>query len=158
MILAPELSFFCSRILHSFRGLRWVRAVSEPFSENDFHAPPKDNLGGHFGPEKKYLAPPQLIPHFAADTLPGLSAPPLPGDPPFWDFQEKPNLPPPGASDSPFPSPSRKIKHIRNVHQAMVFFFVNFLSSEVSKRGGASKSSYATDSGLFSAPFFLSPL
>ena len=27
-------------------------------------------LGGHFGPEKKYLAPPQKIPQFAADTLP----------------------------------------------------------------------------------------
>ena len=29
-----------------------------------------DLLGGHFGPEKKYLAPLPTIPQFAADTLP----------------------------------------------------------------------------------------
>ena len=38
-------------------------------------------LGGRFGPEKKYLAPPpQKKPQFAADTLPDPSA--SPGDPP----------------------------------------------------------------------------
>ena len=38
-------------------------------------------LGGHFGPEKKYSAPPLKNPQFAADTLPAprplLDPPPL---------------------------------------------------------------------------------
>ena len=67
-------------------------------------------LGGQFGPEKKYLAPPsQKIPQFAADTLPAPRPllywrPPRPG---IFNKEGSPR-PPPGASDSPFPSRSRK--------------------------------------------------
>ena len=43
------------------------------------------DLGGHFGPEKKYLAPP---PKFSADSLPPpLPHPPVLGNPASWDFQ-----------------------------------------------------------------------
>ena len=80
----------------------------------------RHQLGGHFGPEKKNLAPPpQKIPKFAAGTLPAPrpsrpSPPPPPGI-----FNQKPIPHPPGASDSPFPLPEqKKIKNIRNVHQA----------------------------------------
>ena len=44
-------------------------------------------LGGHFGPEKKCLPPPpkKNSPIRRRDP-PGPSAPPLPGDPPPWEF------------------------------------------------------------------------
>ena len=44
----------------------------------------QDSLGGHFGPEKKYLAPPPNSPKFPADTLPAPRplSPPLRRTPP----------------------------------------------------------------------------
>ena len=44
---------------------------------------------------------------------PGPSPPPHPWKPPppSWDFQLKTELPPPGASDSPFPLPEQKKKN-----------------------------------------------
>ena len=67
-------------------------------------------LGGHFGSEKKYLAPP--LPN-SPQTLPATSPPPPPplGDPPLLGFSIKIRPPPlPVAPDSPFPSPNRKNK------------------------------------------------
>ena len=74
-------------------------------------------LGGRFGPEKKYLAPPPPK-KFPADTLPA-TPPPL-----CWEnapllavFNKNRRPPPPGTSPPPFPSPEqKKIKNIRNVH------------------------------------------
>ena len=66
-------------------------------------------LGGNFGAEKKYLAPP--APQFPTDTLPApRPAPPFSWkNPPPGIFKKKTDpRPHPGASDSPFPSPSRK--------------------------------------------------
>ena len=67
-----------------------------------------------FWPRKKYLAPPpRAISQFAADTL--LAPRPLPFlETPLLGFSIKNRPPPPpGASDSPFPSPSRK--EIKNI-------------------------------------------
>ena len=68
-------------------------------------------LGGHFGPEKKYLAPaPPKNPQFAADTLPAPR--PLLGDlPALLGFSIK-NRPPPSRRPRtpPSPSPSQKNK------------------------------------------------
>ena len=79
--------------------------ASNPVSEN--------RLGGRFGPEKKYLAPPpKKNPQVSADTLP---APPPPRNtpPPPVGFSIKKRPPPsPGASDSPFPLPEQKNKKI----------------------------------------------
>ena len=70
-------------------------------------------LGGHFGPEKKYLAPPPP-PKFLADSLPALWETP-PGSVKKKNRQH-PILSP---RSPPCPPPSRKkIKNIRNVHQA----------------------------------------
>ena len=85
-------------------------------------------LGGNFGPEKKYLAPP---PQFPANTLPAPRppGPHPPGRPPPLGFSIKISPPdPPGASDSAFPSPEqKKIKNIRNVHQGLfLLFFARF--------------------------------
>ena len=69
-------------------------------------------LGGHFGPEKKYLTPPP--PKFAADPLPGPLAhpPPFERPPLCLDFQLKPTTPPlPVAPDFHFPSPKQKKKY-----------------------------------------------
>ena len=64
-------------------------------------------LGGHFGPEKKYLPPPPKNSPIRRRHPPGPSAPP--GPPPSWDFQSKSDPPPPpGTSDSPFPLPDQK--------------------------------------------------
>ena len=87
-------------------------------------------LGGHFGPPKKYLAPPPKNPQFAADTL--LTPWPLLETPPPLEFSIKNLHPPPppplpAASDSPFPLPEqKKIKNIRNVCQAILQLFRHF--------------------------------
>ena len=69
------------------------------------------NLGGNFGPEKKYLAPPPpQIPKFPSNTLPAPPPPTRRGDPPpLLGFSMK-NLPPPlRPLGLPFPTPpSRK--------------------------------------------------
>ena len=60
-------------------------------------------LGGRFGPEKKYLAPPpKKIPQFAADTLPHSRLLPFLEPHPFLGFSIRNRPPPPpGASDCP---------------------------------------------------------
>ena len=64
-------------------------------------------LGGHFGPEKKYLAPPPSP--IRCRHPPGHSAPPLLETPPLLGFSIKNRPPPPpGASDSPFRLPEPK--------------------------------------------------
>ena len=78
----------------------------------------KKRLGGNFGPEKKYLAPPP--PKFPANTLPASRPPPPPTrEPPsLLKFSIKKSPPPlPAPRTPPSPPPSRKIKNIRNVHQ-----------------------------------------
>ena len=100
---------FLSRV----RCLVWFECHSEGGVLN------KDRLGGDFGPEKKYLAPP---PHPNSPQTPSRPAPRLPPPtretPPPGIFHKKSPPPPPGASHSPFPSPEqKKIKNIRNVHQ-----------------------------------------
>ena len=84
------------------------------------------NLGGHFSPEKKCLAPPKIA-QFAADTLPAPRPLPL-LQTPFLGFSINTDPRPfPGTSDSPFPLHElKKIKNIRNVHQEMVFQRVLF--------------------------------
>ena len=59
------------------------------------------HLGGHFGPEKKYLAPPPTkFPGFPADTLPAPRPPPL-----SWE-----NPPPPGIfNKKPTPAHSCRL-------------------------------------------------
>ena len=67
-------------------------------------------LGGHLGPEEKYLAPPPppQFPKFSADTLPAPSHP-RGRPPPLLGFSMKKTDPPlPVAPDSPFPSPEQK--------------------------------------------------
>ena len=67
---------------------------------------PIQNLGGHFCPEKKYLAPSPPIPQFAADTLPAPRPLPLLDTPaPPGIFNKKVN-PTPALGASPPPSPS----------------------------------------------------
>ena len=76
-------------------------------------------LGGHFGPEKKYLALPApqktRVPNLPQTPIRPLG-PSSPGDPPRGIFNKIPIPPPPGASDSPFSLPEQKKKiYIRNV-------------------------------------------
>ena len=76
-------------------------------------------LGGHFGPEKKYLVPPPKLPKSA--QTPSRPLGPSWRPPPLVGFSIK-NLPPPlpAPSDSPFPVPQqKKIKNIRNVRQVI---------------------------------------
>ena len=82
----------------------------------------RSQLGGHFGPEKKYLAPPP--PKFP-NSLQTPSRPLGPSPrtpPPLLGFSIKTKPPPPlGDMESPLPFPeqkNKKIKNIRNVHQA----------------------------------------
>ena len=67
--------------------------------------PQKNKSGGHFGPEKKYLAPPPPNLPTRCRHPPG---PSRPEDPPPGIFNRKPNPPPPGASHSPLPLPKQK--------------------------------------------------
>ena len=66
-------------------------------------------LGGNFGPEKKiFSSPPHSpIPH---RHPPGRTPPPLENPPPLLglSIKNRTRLPPPGASDSPIPSPRPK--------------------------------------------------
>ena len=82
-------------------------------------------LGGHFGPEKKYLAPPPPKFPNSPQTPSRPLGPSRPGTPPppgiFNKNQPtKPPPPPPGASNYLFPLPEqKKRKNIRNVHQVV---------------------------------------
>ena len=67
-------------------------------------------LFGNFGPEKKKNLAPPPPPNSSqtpSRTL-GLPSPTRPGDPPPGIFSKNLFPPPPGASDSPFPSPEQK--------------------------------------------------
>ena len=55
--------------------------------------PKRNKLGGHFGPEKKYLAPPPSPQTFPLGALPPLAHPPRNPPPPFPIFLIK-NRPP----------------------------------------------------------------
>ena len=81
---------------------------------------PKHLLGGHFGPEKKYLAPPPPSPQAFPRHLPSPAPPSRESPPPSLCFLFKP-APLAASSDaSPFPPPQnrkKKQKNIRNVHQ-----------------------------------------
>ena len=76
-------------------------------------------LGGHFGPEKTYLAhpaPPNLP--IRCTHPPGPSAPPVletPPPPRLFSIKNRSPSPLPAPQTPPSPSPSRKKK--RNVHQ-----------------------------------------
>ena len=71
--------------------------------------PDLDKLGGHFGPEKKYLAPPPPNSQIRCRHLPAPRPLPFWRPPPSWDFHKKIEPPPPpGASDSPFRLPEQK--------------------------------------------------
>ena len=75
-------------------------------------------LGGHFGPEKKYLAPPPH-PHRHSPDAPLFSAPPPRITlPPLYFCSNRPPRPTP-RTPPPFPPPRKrkKIKNIRNVRQ-----------------------------------------
>ena len=76
--------------------------------------PTRKNLGGDFGPEKKYLAPPppKTTPQTPSQPLASPSSPAWEDPPPPRGIFNKESSPPsPGASDSPFPCPqSRKNK------------------------------------------------
>ena len=68
-------------------------------------------LGGHFGPEKKYLAPPppKKNPQFAADTLPA-PRPLLENPPPLLGFSIKILTPAPLPAALDSPRAEKKIK------------------------------------------------
>ena len=73
-----------------------------------------DSLGGIFGPEKKYLAPPP--PPKVPTNIPGHSTPShtCPGEPPPFSIRSRPPLP---SRHLGLPQAER-IKNIRNVHRA----------------------------------------
>ena len=63
-------------------------------------------LGGHFGPEKKYLDHPPQIPPMCCRPPSRPLGPSRPGDPPPWDFQLKIRPPPtPQNRGLPIPPP-----------------------------------------------------
>ena len=76
-------------------------------------------LGGHFGPEKKYLAPPPPKTFLETASWP---PPPISWEtPPPGIFNNKPTPAPSWRLGLPFPAPEqKKIKNIRNVHQRNV--------------------------------------
>ena len=76
-------------------------------------------LGGHFGPEKKYLAPHPPHRH-APGALPPPAPPPRnPPPPSLYFFIKKPAPRPPPRTPPPSPPPRnrKKTKNIWNVHQ-----------------------------------------
>ena len=77
------------------------------------------NLGGHFGPESKYLDPPPKDSQLRRRHPPGPSPSWNPTPPGIFN-KNRSAPPPPGASDSPFPLPEQnKLKNVRNVHQGI---------------------------------------
>ena len=112
-----------SHVLHQEVPLGWYRA--------------RLFLGGRFGPEKKIFSPPPpKIPN--SPQTPSRPLPILePAPPPRGIFNKETTAPPPGASDSPFPLPEpKKIKNIRNVHQAFEIF-LGIVRGPGEGRGGA---------------------
>ena len=80
----------------------------------------KQNSVGISAPQKNCVPPPQInqsppkltnSPILHRHPL-GRTHPPSLKPPPSWDFSIKKPTPPPGASDSPFPSPEQKNKKI----------------------------------------------
>ena len=114
----PNIQSICSEF---WKGNGGVEGGNKEISSCHMLEDRFTSLGGHFGPEKKYLAPPPPpIPQFAADTLPPPRPSPSWRPPPLVEFSIKNRPPPhlPAPRSPPFPSPEqKKIKNIRNVHQ-----------------------------------------
>ena len=106
----------CDPCLRAYLDLFGVAPVSSDFFP--FLLIRYQNLGGHFGPEKKYLAPP---PPNSRQTPSGPLATPHPlsweKPPPLLACFNKKSTPPPLRPPLSPPPSRKKKKNIRNVHR-----------------------------------------
>ena len=111
-IISPRFSFACAFIVNTLGTQR-------------------ESLGGHFGPEKKYLAPPPKFPK--SPQTPSRPLGPSPSwrtPPPPGIFDKNRTPPPPDASDSPLPLPEQK-RPPKNLKSRDFYFFTYTIGVEI---------------------------